>query len=184
MRFQTISFVAAFGAVTLLGACGHSGESVGRDKLYNNATNADSEAFTFLKTVHEKAVFEIQLAAYVQSAPASPAAKELAGDVVKTYDAIVPELEDLAASQHVILPDPGMPAFAVPNHFAVDSLAGFNSAAYIEHVQHEQGAILEQLGRLSRNTSKALKVYAVDRLPAVKTLFAAAGGVEDHGAHH
>src|SRR5690606_32894371 len=110
MRLHTISFVAAFGAVTLLGGCGHSRESVGRDKLYNNATNADSEAFTFLKTVHEKAVFETQLATYVQSAPASSAAKELAAEVVKTYDAIIPELEDLAATYYVILPDPGMPA--------------------------------------------------------------------------
>lgn len=184
MRLPIISLVAVFGASTLLGGCGHSGETVGRDKLYNNATDVDSEGFTFLKTVHEKAVLATQLAEYVQSVPASPEAKELAAGVIETFNAAIPELEDLARTHHVVLPDPGMPAFTVPNHFAADSLAGFNSAAYIEHVQQEQGLILEQLQRAERNTISELRAYAKAQLPRVKDLFAAAGGQQDHGAHH
>ncbi|WP_188508541.1 DUF4142 domain-containing protein [Parapedobacter pyrenivorans] len=184
MKFHTISFVAAFSAVALLGSCSRSGEPVGRNKLYLNATDTDSEAFTFLKTVHEKAVFETELAKYVASTSASSEAKTLAADVVKTYDAIIPELEELAATFHVVLPSPGMPAFVLPDQFLADSLASFDNAAYAGHVQHEQEAIRAQFERLSRNTISELRVYANEKLPAVKTLFAAAGGEEDHGAHH
>lgn len=185
MKFHTITFAAAFGAVTLLGGCSQSGEPFGRHKLYLNATDTDSEAFTFMKTVHEKAVFETQLAKHVAAAPTvSPEAKALAADVVKTYEPIIPELEELGVEFHVILPSPGMPGFALLRQFETDSLTNFNSAAYIAHVRHEQGALLEQFERLHRNTVSELRAYAAEKLPIVKTLFAAAGGDADHGAHH
>ncbi|SEL90560.1 hypothetical protein [Parapedobacter koreensis] len=185
MNFKHISWVVASLLVVGLSSCSrHAGEEVSRNKLYSNATDVDAEGFTFFKSVYTKAVFETQLAEYVQSAPASPAAKELAGNVVATYEEAIPELENLATAFYVILPDPGAPVFAVPHHFTTDSLGSFNSEAYIAHVQHEQGAILEQLGRAERNTVKPLRAYAHEKLPAVEELFALAGGEADHGAHH
>lgn len=185
MKFNPLSLFATFAAVLVLGSCTrHAGEPVSRTKLYANATNVDLEGFIFFKTVYAKAVFEMQLARAVLSAPASGKAKELAGQVVETYEPIIPELEELSTASYVILPDPGMPEFAVPHHFTADSLGHFDSEGYIEHVQHEQGAVAGQLDRAARNTSKALRHYAHEHLPAVKKLFVSAGGTEDHQAHH
>ncbi|WP_257670076.1 hypothetical protein [Parapedobacter tibetensis] len=178
------SIIAAIAAITLFGSCRNLGEPYGRDKLYNNATNIDFEGFTFFKTVHEKAVFETHLAKHVQSAPASPAAKEVAAKVIETYEEVIPELENLAVESLVILPDPGMPVFTVPHHFAADSLGSFDSEGYIAHVQHEQQIILEQLSRVDHNTVKSLNRYAKEKLPLVNELYALTGGKEDHGAHH
>jgi len=185
MKFKFISFAAASLAVVALGSCTrHAGEPVSRDILFGNATRVDTEGFTFFKTVYAKAVYETELAKHVRLTQASPEAKELAGQVIETYESAIPELVALATDFYVLLPDAKTLAFAVPHHFDVDSLGNFDSAAYIEHVQHEQGAILEQLGRIDRNTSKVLKGYAKEKLPAVKELFASAGGSEDHHAHH
>lgn len=162
----------------------HAGEPVNRSELFSNATGVDSEGFTFFKSVYQKASFEVELAKYVQSTSASAEAKKLAAGIVQTYEPMIAELEEFATSVHVILPDPGTPAFAVPHHFAVDSLGSFDSNGYITHAQHEQGAILNQFNRIDRNTSKALKAYAKEKLPAVKEVFALAGGKEEHGAHH
>ncbi len=185
MKLRNIFLVALpLAAATVSSCTTHSGESVTRDKLYSNATDVDSEGFTFFKSVYEKAAHEVALAKYVQSSAASAEAKKLAAGIVETYEPFFSELEELATSFYVVLPSPGMPTFSVPEHFAADSLGGVDSQGYIAHAQHEQGAILEQFKRMDRNTSKVLKAYAKEKLPVVKELFALAGGHEDHGAHH
>lgn len=162
----------------------HAGEPAKRSLLLNNETNVDTEGYMFFKLAHEKAVYEVQLAKYVQSVASSAATKNLASKISDLYGEMIPELETLATTFHVVLPDPGIPGFAMPHHFATDSLTSFNNEAYAAHVQHEQSTILEQFNRASRNTAKPLKDYAKEKLPAVKEVFALAGGHEDHGAHH
>lgn len=184
MNLKNALLIPSLILVLGLGSCTkHAGEPVSRRVLYNNETNVDTEGYVFFKTAHEKAVYETELAKYVQSSTAPAAAKELAAKVVGTYEQMIPELEGLAERFFVVLPDPGVPGFSVPHH-ATDSLNSFNSDAYIEHVRHEQGAMLEQFSRIERNTAKPLRAYAHEKLPAVKELFALAGGKEDHGAHH
>lgn len=169
----------------VLGSCArHPGETVSRGTLYNSETTVDSEGYTFFKQVHEKAQFETQLAKYVSTTAASAEAKSLAGKVVETYAPMMADLSDFAATFSVLLVDQGGRGFAVPQQFQADTLGSFDNAGYIAHVQHEQGAILEQFNRLSRNTIADLQHYAHEKIPAVKTLFAAAGGQEDHSAHH
>lgn len=183
MNIKNSFLVAA--SLLVLGSCTrHPGETVRRGTLYNNETHVDSEGYVFFKSVHEKAQFETELAKYIQSAPASSEAKGLAAKVVETYEPMAAELEELAETVSLVLPDPGMAGFAVPSHFGTDTLGTFDSAAYIAHVQHEQGAILEQFNRLSRNTNSRLQHYALEKVAGVKEVFAAAGGHEDHGAHH
>src|SRR5690606_20189740 len=152
MNIKNSFLVAA--SLLLLGSCArHPGETVRRGTLYNNETNVDSEGYVFFKSVHEKAQFETELAKYIQSAPASTEAKGLAAKIVETYEPMVAELADFAAGFSVVLVDQEGRGFTVPHHFEVDTLgASFNNAGYIAHVQHEQGAILEQFKRLSRNT--------------------------------
>lgn len=162
----------------------HAGEPVKRSLLFYNETNVDTEGYLFFKLAHEKAVHEVQLAESVQSAATSATTKNLASKIIDLYGGMIPELENLAATFHVILPDPGVPGFSMPHHFGTDSLTSFSDEAYAAHVQREQGAILEQFSRIDRNTSKILKVYAKEKLPAVREIFALAGGQEEHGAHH
>lgn len=183
MNVKNSFLVAA--SVLVLGSCAkHSGETVRRGTLFNNESHADSEGFEFFKSVHEKAQFEVALAKYIQSSPASAEAKGLADKIATTYGSLATELEDLSGSFAVILPAPGEVDFVVPGDFQADSLGTFDNAGYIAHVQHEQGAILNQFNRLSRNTNSELKKFAEEKIPAVKELFAAAGGQEDHSAHH
>lgn len=171
-------------AVAVSSCARHAGEPMSRNRLFWNATGVDSEGFTFLKSVYQKSAFEVELAKYVQSSPASAEAKKLAAGIVQAYEPLVAELEELGNSFHVILPDSGTPAFAVPHQFAADSLGGFDSNGYIAHAQHEQAEILEQFDVADRNTVKSLRAYAAEKLPAVKEVFALAGGHEEHGAHH
>ena len=183
MNIKNSFLVAA--SLLVLGSCArHPGESMRRGTLYNNEANVDSEGYTFFKQVNEKAQFETQLAKYVRTTAASAEAKDLAGKIVETYEPMVTELADFAATFSVVLVNHGGRGFTVPHHFEADTLGAFDNAGYIAHVQHEQGAILEQFKRLSRNTIEDLQHYAEDKMPTVKALFAAAGGREDHGAHH
>ncbi|MEC3881195.1 hypothetical protein [Parapedobacter sp. 10938] len=183
MNIKNSFLVAA--SLFVLGSCArHPGEAVRRGTLYNNETNVDSEGYTFFKRVNEKAQFETQLAKYVRTTAASAEAKDLAGKVVETYEPMVAELSDFAAGFSVVLVDRGELGFAVPHHFEADTLGAFDNAGYIAHVQHEQGAILDQFKRLSRNTIEELQHYAEEKMPTVKALYVAAGGQEDHGAHH
>lgn len=183
MNIRNSFLVAA--SLLVFGSCTtHPGEPVRRGTLYNNESHVDSEGYTFFKQVHEKALFETQLAKYVRTTAASAEAQDLAGKVVEIYEPMAAELADFAAGFSVLLVDHGDQGFAVPHHFEADTLGAFDNAGYIAHVQHEQGAILEQFKRLSRNTVEDLQHYAEEKMPAVKELFAAAGGHEDHGAHH
>ncbi|WP_262245981.1 DUF4142 domain-containing protein [Parapedobacter soli] len=185
MNAKNNFLAAASLAVLVLGSCARpSGEQVSRSTLYNDETKVDTEGFVFFKTVHEKAQFETQLAQYVQAGAASAQAKDLAAKVIETYEPIAAELEDLAADFFVLLPHPGTAQFAAADHFESDTLGTFDNAAYIAHVQHEQAAIIDQFSRVSRNTSKQLQDYVEEKLPAVKAVFAAAGGQQDHSAHH
>ncbi|MFC3199281.1 hypothetical protein ACFOET_16785 [Parapedobacter deserti] len=185
MKLRNTFFVAASLAVLAFGSCRqHPGESVSRDILYYSATRIDTEGYVFFKSVHAKVVQETQLAKEVQSAQASPKAKEIAAKVIDTYQGVASDLESYAREHYVVLPDAATPPFSVPHHFHPDSLGSFNSEAYIAHVQHEQEGILEQFGRAERNTAKSLRSYAKEKLPAVRELFVLAGGQEDQGAHH
>lgn len=182
MKLSTLSLFLVGGAI-LLGSCSSGEQTANKSQLYNNATAVDSEGFDFLKTVHEKAVSEVERANYAVSVSTSSAVRELAAKVVDTYESIIPDLVDIATDAHVVLPDPGAFVWS-PEASEADSLAGFDDQEYIAHVQREQKLILEQFKRADRNTYKVLNRYAAEQLPAIQELYILAGGEEDHGAHH
>src|SRR5690606_34477917 len=136
------SFLVAASMLVLSSCARHPGETVRRGTLYNDETYVDTEGYTFFKSVHEKARFETALAKYIQSTSASSEAKGLASKIAETYEPLAAELESLAGTFAVILPDPGEADFVTPGHFQADSLGRIDNAGYIAHVQHEQGAIL------------------------------------------
>lgn len=184
MRRSNLLVIAAVGGVLFLSSCGNSNDRADKSLLYNNATSVDSEGFDFFKTVHEKAGFELALAQHAASTSASADVKALAAKITEVYGVMIPELERLATEAAVVLPDPGTPAFQLPESLTSDSLGGFDDHIYLNRFVHEQKEILKQFTRADRNTYVPLNNYAGEKLPAVKELYAMAGGEEDHGAHH
>ena len=163
-------------------SCGNP-EGVGKQQLYNNASHVDNEAFTFLKTVHEKASQEVALAKHIQATYPGADSEGLTDQILGLYESLLPQLESLGAEAQVVLPDSGQPAFSVPTG-VVDTAAGFQFAAYKNHVAHEQYYLLDQFKRGSRNTNKTLRQFSLDHLDAVKAVYTSAGGEVSEGAHH
>ena len=194
MKWNKISLVAA-GAVFLLGSCTrHSGEPVGRAVLFNNKSNVDTDAFDFYKTVHGTAAYEIGLAGEMSSKATSAQVRELAGKVVEIYESVLPELEELASSEHVLLPASGTVRWepTETDTTAGDSLQvaatqqtdAITEQNYVAHVKHEQERILTQFNRAARNTNTHMRAYAAEKLPLIQELYTLAGGEAGHGAHH
>ena len=187
MKINKMALVAA-GAVFLLSSCvRHSGEPVARAVLFNDKTGLDTDAFGAIKAVHATGAYEIGLANYMKSNAVSAQVKELAAKVVEAYEPILPELEQIASEDYALLPSADAVVWSDPVVAAGDSLqtAGVMSEQdYVAHVKHEQGSVLTQLNRLSRNTDKELRAFATEQLPAIEALYAQAGGEAGHGEHH
>ena len=163
-------------------SCGNP-DGVGKQQLFSNASHVDNEGFTFFKTVYEKAAFEVELAKHVATTHPGAEATELSNQVIATYEALLPELEEMAGNAQVVLPDPGQPRFEVPASLATDSTNSMDVLAYKNHVAHEQYYLLDQFKRGSRNTYSPIRAFAKEHLDQVKALFVAAGGQEAEGAH-
>lgn len=182
MRTSNLLATATLGLGILFASCQTEGDA-NRQQLYNNFTKVDSEGFEFLKQVHEKASYEVAYAQYVATTSGFADAKALADSITYLYSEIIPQLEELAAEAHVILPDPGGLEFSAAGLYT-DTANVFSSQDYFERFVHEQEVILDQFERASRNTYVPLRSYANEKLPQIKNLYAQAGGKEEEGAHH
>lgn len=210
MKRTRLFLIGAMAITVTFASCGYDNGKVGKEQLYNNATFVDSEGFTFFKTAHEKAAYELAHAQYALSQGASGDARTLAEKIVATYTDLLPGLEELGAEKQVIADDPGALVFKAEEHYAVrgtassaqtdeidaetDSIASiatedvaqsaFDQDRYMEHVQKEQAAILKQFERASRNTDKDVRKFSQDRLDVMKEIYTLAGGHVDEHAHH
>ncbi len=179
MRKSNLLAVAALGLSVFFASCNSSGQPDKR-QLYNNESKVDTEAYTFFKTVHEKAAYEL---AYAEYAAANGAPQSLTNSIREVYGALLPELENIAAEAQIIIPDPGQLIFSA-DELHGDSSQAFVVADYQTRFIHEQGQLVDQFKRASRNTYKPLRAYAQDKLSEVQQLYVQAGGQEDNGAHH
>lgn len=208
MKRTRLFLIGAMAITVTFASCGYDNGKVGKEQLYNNATFVDTEGFTFLKTAHEKAAYELAHAQYALNQGVSGEAQALAEKIVATYTDLLPELDELGAEKQVIANDPGAFVFNAEAHYdlgteastlpaeeedtaetpeeapTVTAAAGFDQQAYLAHVQKEQAEILNQFERASRNTDKDLRKFAVDRLDIIKEIYTLAGGQVDEGAHH
>lgn len=182
MKRTRLFLLAAFGLGMVFTSCNNYGE-YGRQKLYNNATHADSEAFTFYKTSYEKVSQAIEFANYLETVETTADLQELRNRILEVYPDLLVEMEAIATADQVLLPDPGMHAFTVPNDFVVDSVAAFDPQVYMTYAAREQGAILEQFNRASRNTNLAVRKFAGDNLSTIQELYTLAGGVVEENSH-
>ncbi|SEN97241.1 hypothetical protein SAMN05216436_12726 [bacterium A37T11] len=170
MKKTALYSLALFAGVNFLSSCGRSGYFTTNNHLRNNVTGVDTEGFRFFKTTYEKASHGAELAKFVGSLNTSASVKELAGQIASTYDSILPTVYSLAEKNHVLLPDPGMPAFEVPAAIGGKDSVAFNEAAYLKEALKTQEELTEQFEVVSENTLPGLNAYARLQLPKMEKL--------------
>lgn len=169
--------------VVFLGSC----IDPNKDIKYNKYTKADTEAFDFLKTTYEEALFQ-QYAAknYNLGAESQQIAQE--------YQTLSEELVELATKNNVLMPNFSATHFdekAAPaiNSFAMtadtvtsDSAAIVNPAIVQEQSQpisketpaqkviHSQEKVVYQFEVASRNTNVSVRDFAASKLEGLKEL--------------
>ncbi|MBE8715408.1 hypothetical protein [Sphingobacterium hungaricum] len=169
---------------------------------YTHTTRVDGDAYHFFQVVGTKTPYEVQYAAYANSANSSAKVKEISAEIEKVYGDLLPQLDSLATKFFVDFPIRGAESFAAhtetaatPVSTALDSTSSvaaqpavnahaYSDDAYLKHTQHEQAIILDQFTRLSRNTNKVLRDFAADKLHTLEELYKKSGGEIHEGAHH
>lgn len=183
MKRTTLFLISGLSLGVVLSSCNNEG-SANKQQLYNNYTKTDTEGFTFFKSVHEKAMFEMEFAKYAATVSNDPKIASISEKISSVYTEMIPQLEELAAEAQVILPDPGTPEFEVPVLFALDTAASFDVDKYLKHLAKQQKEIVKQFKRASRNTNQSIRKYAGEKLPVVEELYVFVGGESDKGGHH
>lgn len=179
MRKSNLLAVAALGLSVFFASCSTEGQTDKR-QLYNNESKVDTEGYTFFKTVHEKAAYELAFAEY---AAANGAPKSLTDSISAIYVSMLPELETIAAEAQIVLPDPGQLRFSAEELFG-DSTRVFTVSDYQSRFVNEQHLLVDQFKRGSRNTYKPLREYAQNKLSQIEQLYAQAGGEKAENNQH
>lgn len=169
--------------VVLLGSC----LDPNKDIKYNKYTKADTEAFDFLKTSYEEALFQ-QYAAknYNLGAESQKIAQE--------YQTLSEELVELATKNNVLMPNfsathfdekaaPSINSFAVMTDTAVSDSTAIASPAIAqeesqpvsketssERVIHSQEEVVHQFEVASKNTNVSVRNFAASKLEGLKEL--------------
>ncbi|TCK85588.1 hypothetical protein [Albibacterium bauzanense] len=176
-------FIALLLGVVLLGSC----LDPNKDIKYNKYTKADTEAFNFLKTTYEEALFQQHAAKnYNLGAESQKIAQE--------YQALSEELIELATKNNVLMPNfsathfdekaaPSITSFAVMADTAVSDSAAIASPAVIQEeshpvaqetpaqkVIHSQEEIVHQFEVVTRNTNVSIRNFAASKLEGLKEL--------------
>lgn len=185
MKRNRLFLIGAIAIGSVAASCGYSDQNkITKQQQYNNATHVDTEGFRFFKTTYEIAAYELDHAQYALSQGVSGEAKAIADQIVATYTGLLPELEQLAITKQVIVPDPGALVFAEPEVAAEDSVAApFDAAAYVLHVQKQHEELINQFNRASRNTDPDLRKIGTEKIAAIKDIFTLAGGHLEESAH-
>ncbi len=201
MKLNTL-FVAAVLASTSLSSCVF--ETAGENQLkYTHTTLVDGDAYAFFRQVGAIAPYEASYAKHVETV-GSAQAKEVAGKVSKVFADLLPQMDSLATKFHVDFPILGVQEYAASTELAgneppvvdtanADSTTAavavaqhaevYSDEAYLHHIQHQVAVVKEHFRRLSHNTNKELRDFAVAKSESIAELYKATGGKEEH-AHH
>jgi len=158
---------------------------------YTHTSRVDGDAFHFFQVVASKVPYEVGYASHVNTVGASSKAKAVATEIEKVYGDLFPQLESIATEFYVEIPLRGAAKF-VTDEGTVDAqdstevapVVVFNEESYLKHTVEEQALVIEQFKRLSRNTNKKLRDFAVEKLPALEELYVSSGGVIEKEDHH
>lgn len=180
---QVQLFIALLLGVVLLGSC----LDPNKDIKYNKYTKADTEAFNFLKTTYEEALFQqYAVKNYNLGAESQKIAQE--------YQILSEELIELATKNNVLMPNfsathfdekaaPSINSFAVMVDTAVSDSAAIASPAVVKEeshpvahetpaqkVIHSQEEIVHQFEVVTRNTNVSIRNFAASKLEGLKEL--------------
>jgi len=175
-------FTALLLGVVFLGSC----IDTNKDIKYNKYTKADTEAFNFLKTTYEEALFQ-QYAVKNYSLGAE------SQQIAQEYQTLSEELIELATKNNVLMPSFSATHFdekAAPsiNSFAVftDTATSDSTAASpgvlqqqsqsvskespAQRVIHSQEEVVHQFEVASRNTNVSIRNFAASKVEGLKEL--------------
>ena len=144
MKLTSKALVLALTVSVFLASCG-DGNS--KNTLYfNNSSKADSEGYTFLKTVSQEVNYQ-------QLGSSALSNSEVAQEVKTTYAEIATEMHALSSAQDVLTP-----TFAT-----VDSVT-------VAELIKSQEVIVGQFKMVTHNTNVEIADYARKTLPKVEAL--------------
>lgn len=146
MKLSSKALFLALSASVFLTACGDGNSQ--NTLYYNNFSHADTEGYTFLKTVSTEANYQ-------QIASSALANTALAGEIKSTYAEVAKEMHALSDSQHVLTP-----AFASIGTDSVD----------VAQLIKSQEVIVGQLKMVTENTNVSIADYARKTLPKLEAL--------------
>jgi len=180
-QLQLFIALLLVGAV-FLGSC----VDPNKDIKYNKYTKTDTEAFDFLKTTYEEALFQ-QYAAKNYSLGAE------SQQIAQEYQALTEELIELATKNNVLMPNfsathfdekaaPAINSFAVSADTAASDSIIASPAVVQEQSQpvskespaqrviHSQEEVVHQFEVASRNTNVSVRNFAASKLEGLKEL--------------
>jgi len=169
----TILSLSAFACALSITSCttvGGEMHSSTSPLYYQNETNADTEEYTFLRSVYELANHEIEFAKIINERGSSANVKSLAQQISTQLKEVQTKISTLSEQSHVLVPYPGMSDLTLAD--GLDSAQGpALEKAYIEQSLHNQEEIIHQVKTVEGNTKKSVRDYAEELLPTLeKTL--------------
>ena len=150
MKLTSKALAITLSAGLFLTSCGGDG-STDNTLYYNNSTRADTEGYTFLKTVSHEANYQ-------QLASAKAANAQLANEIKTTYAEIAKEIHVLSDAQDVLTPQ-----FAKLSAEELETLKN-------EDLVKSQEVIIGQFKMVLHNTNVEIAEYAKKTLPRLEEL--------------
>lgn len=200
MKLNTLLAIAVL-ASTSLSSCVFNTANE-RQLKYTHTTLLDGDAYAFFRQVGSIAPYELSYAEHVAEV-GNAQAKDAAAKITSFFNEILPEMEVLATKNQMDFPILGTQLYeaapqaesealslesdsldTAPATAPTEAVPAYSDEEYLAHVQEQIGIVKEQFRRLSRNTNREVRDFAVSKNEAVAELYVAVGGQADAHAHH
>lgn len=200
MKLNTLLAIAVL-ASTSLSSCVFNTANE-RQLKYTHTTLLDGDAYAFFRQVGSIAPYELSYAEHVAEV-GNAQAKDAAAKITSFFNEILPEMEVLATKNQMDFPILGTQLYeaapqaesealslesdsldTAPATASTEAVPAYSDEEYLAHVQEQIGIVKEQFRRLSRNTNREVRDFAVSKNEAVAELYVAVGGQADAHAHH
>lgn len=160
--------LSTFACVLSMSSCTTVGEHKSSSELYyTNITQADSEEYTFLRTVYQLANDEIEFAKIISQKGGSANVKSLAANLTTQYGGVLTKISELAENADVLMPFSAMSKFELAS--GLDSAQSNDlEKEFLKHSLHNQELIIHQFENVERSTKVATNRYASEILPALE----------------
>ena len=200
MKLNTLLAIAVLASTSLSSCVFNTAKE--RQLKYTHTTLLDGDAYAFFRQVGSIAPYELSYAEHV-SKVGNAQAKDAAAKITSFFNEILPEMEVLATKNQMDFPILGTQLYeaapqteieapslesdsldTAPVTAPTEEAPAYSDEEYLAHVPEQIGIVKEQFRRLSRNTNREVRDFAVSKNDAVAELYVAVGGQADAHAHH